>query len=262
MMTLVGCAALVWILVPLAWDTQSSAVRVVGAAFLTVIGIGAAVPFVVGFIPEPKPSKYEAAIGKANALCGSLWGMKAVALQPKGVVFTFVDLGPRLITVTHHDAIIGPYHRNGEQIADVMNAFRGDAGQAHRLITKYHSNYVLTCPNSSTTTIFTSETPKGFYGQLEAGRVPNWLQPIDLAARIRRSRCGKWSASQARTCGKLCFKPSITNWAANAARITPRMRVITASTLSPISRMIGPAASSVTIMMSITAVIAASTTAT
>jgi hypothetical protein len=166
--------------VPLAWNTQSSAVRVVGAALLTVICIGAAVPFVVGFIPEPKPSKYEAAIGKANALCGSLWGMKAVALQPKGVVFTFVDLGPRLITVTHHDAIIGPYHRNGEQIADVMNAFRGDAGEAHRLITKYHSNYVLTCPKSSTTTIFTSETPKGFYGQLEAGRVPNWLQPIDL----------------------------------------------------------------------------------
>jgi hypothetical protein len=180
MLTLVGCAALVWILVPLAWNTRSSAVRVVGAALLTVIGIGAAVPFVVGFIPEPKPSKYEAAIGKANALCGSLWGMKAVALQPKGVVFTFVDLGPRLITVTHHDAIIGPYHRNGEQIADVMNAFRGDAGEAHRLITKYHSNYVLTCPKSSTTTIFTSETPKGFYGQLEAGRVPNWLQPIDL----------------------------------------------------------------------------------
>ena len=180
MLTLVGCAALVWILVPLAWVSKSSAVRVIGAVLFTVIGLGAAVPFVLGFIPEPKPSKYEAAIGKANALCGSLWGLKPVALQPKGVVFTFVDLGPRLITVTPHDAIIGPYHRNGQQIADVMNAFRGDADQAHRLIAKYHSNYVLTCPKSSTTTIFMSETPKGFYGQLEAGRVPNWLQPVDL----------------------------------------------------------------------------------
>jgi len=180
MLTLVGCAALVWILVPLAWVSKSSAVRVIGAVLFTVIGLGAAVPFVLGFIPEPKPSKYEAAIGKANALCGSLWGLKPVALQPKGVVFTFVDLGPRLITVTPHDAIIGPYHRNGQQIADVMNAFRGDADQAHRLIAKYHSNYVLTCPKSSTTTIFMSETPKGFYGQLEAGRVPKWLQPVDL----------------------------------------------------------------------------------
>src|SRR5689334_8951376 len=32
MLTLVGCAALVWILVPLAWNAKSSAVRVVGAA--------------------------------------------------------------------------------------------------------------------------------------------------------------------------------------------------------------------------------------
>jgi hypothetical protein len=180
MLTLVGCAALVWLLVPLVWNAQSSTVRVVGAVLFTVIGVGAAVPFVLGFIPQPKPTKYEAAIGKANSLCGSLWGMKPVALQPKGIVFTFVDLGPRLITVTHHDAIIGPYHRNGEQIADVMKAFRGDADQAHRLVAKYHSNYVLTCPKSSTTTIFMSETPKGFYGQLEAGRAPNWLQQIDL----------------------------------------------------------------------------------
>ena len=180
MLALVGCAALAWILVPLAWNSSSSAVRVVGGAAFAIIGLGAAVPLVLGFVPQSKPTKYETAIGKANSRCASLWGMKPVALEPKGIVFTFVDLGPRLITVTHHDAIIGPYHRNGEQIADVMKAFRGDADQAHRLITKYHSDYVLTCPKSSTTTIFMSEVPKGFYGQLEAGRVPSWLQRVDL----------------------------------------------------------------------------------
>ena len=46
-------------------------------------------------------------------------------MQPKGMVFTFVDLGPRLIAVTHHDLVTGPYHRNGQQIADVMNFWRG-----------------------------------------------------------------------------------------------------------------------------------------
>jgi hypothetical protein len=104
-----------------------------------------------------------------------------VALQPKGLVFTFIDLGPRLITVTHHDAIAGPYHRNWRQIVDVMNAWRGSEQQAHQIIVgKYHSDYVLSCPNSSTTTIFMSETPKGFYGQLQRGQVPNWLQPVQL----------------------------------------------------------------------------------
>jgi hypothetical protein len=180
MMATIGCAALGWFLVPLAWNARNSVVKVIGTVVAVCVAAGAAVPFLVGFIPEEKATPRGASIGRANALCGSLWGMRPVALQPKGIVFTFVDLGPRLITITHHDAITGPYHRNGEQIADVMNAFRGSADQAHRLITKYRSNYLLTCPNSSTTTIFMSEAPKGFYGQLERGQVPNWLQPLQL----------------------------------------------------------------------------------
>jgi hypothetical protein len=131
-------------------------------------------------IPEAKASPQETAIGRANNRCDTLYALRPVALQPKGLVFTFIDLGPRLIAVTHHDAVGGPYHRNGQQIADVFNAFRGSADQAHKLITKYHSTYLLTCPHSSTTTIFMAETPKGFYAQLEEGKVPNWLQPIQL----------------------------------------------------------------------------------
>jgi hypothetical protein len=93
---------------------------------------------------------------------------------------TFVDLGPRLITLTHHDAIAGPYHRNGQQIVDVMNFWRGSAVQAHEIASKYHANYVLSCPDSSTTTIFEAEAPRGFYVQLQHGQVPNWLSPVSL----------------------------------------------------------------------------------
>ena len=180
MMSTVGAAALAWSLVPYVWNTKYSAVRIVGTMAAVVVGVGAAVPFVLNFIPEPKATASGAAIGKANRLCNSLWGYHPVAMLPKGLVFTFIDLGPRMITVTHHDAVTGPYHRNGQQIADVMNAFRGDADQAHRLVAKYHSTYVMTCPHSSTTTIFVAEAPKGFYVQLEQGRIPNWLTPIAL----------------------------------------------------------------------------------
>ena len=181
MLAAVGCAALVAILLPLAWNSKFSVARTIGSALIVLIGVSAAVPFTLNFIPEAKATPQESGIGKANNLCGSLWGLHSVALQPRGMVFTFVDLGPRLIAVTPHDAVTGPYHRNGQQIADVMNAFRGDADQAHRLIAKYHSTYLLTCPDSSTTTIFMAETPKGFYAQLERGQVPNWLSPVKLA---------------------------------------------------------------------------------
>lgn len=180
MMAVIGAAAIVWFLLPRFWNSPSLLMRVPGAALLFIVGAGAAVPFALNFIPEPKPTARDAQIGKANRLCGSMWGLRPIALQPKGVVFTFVDLGPRLITVTHHDAIAGPYHRNGDQIEDVMNFWRGSADQAHALALKYHSNYVLSCPDSSTTTIFMSETPKGFYAQLQRGQVPKWLTPVQL----------------------------------------------------------------------------------
>ncbi len=180
MMAIVGGAALVWILLPRAWNSQSSIVRVLGAVLIFIVGAGAAVPFVLRFIPEPKPSAEDVRIGRANRLCGSLWGLRPVALQTRGVVMTFVDLGPRLITVTPHDSITGPYHRNGQQIADVMNFWRGSAEQAHQLTAKYRANYVLSCPYSSTTTIFLAEAPKGFYAQLQRGQTPTWLTPVQL----------------------------------------------------------------------------------
>lgn len=180
MLATVGAAAFVWHLAGLTWRSKSSATLILGTFAIVIVGSGFAIPFAVGLVPEEKPTPQGKAIDRANALCNSLWGYHPVALQPKGMVFTFVDLGPRLIAVTYHDAVTGPYHRNGQQIADVMNAFRGSADQAHRLIVKYHSNYLLTCPKSSTTTIFLSEAPNGFYAQLARGQVPKWLAPVAL----------------------------------------------------------------------------------
>jgi hypothetical protein len=180
MIATIGAAGLVWTIVPRAWNSQSSLARILGTFAVVVAGVGAAVPLVLNYIPETPSTPRQKAIGRANQLCASLWGMRPVALQPRGRVFTFVDLGPRLITVTHHDAVIGPYHRNGEQIADVMRAFRGTADQARQIIDKYRSDYLLSCPDSSTTTIFMAEAPKGFYGQLERGQVPDWLVRVEL----------------------------------------------------------------------------------
>jgi hypothetical protein len=180
MMAVIGGAAIIWVLLPRFWNSQSSVMRVLGAVLVVLVGAGAAAPLVLDFIPEPRVTTRDAAIGRANQLCGTLWGLRPIALLPKGRVMTFVDLGPRLITVTHHDSVTGPYHRNGQQIADVMNFWRGSADQAHQLAAKYGSNYVLSCPSSSTTTIFTFEAPKGFYAQLQRGQIPKWLSRVPL----------------------------------------------------------------------------------
>ncbi|MEO8176596.1 MAG: AcrB/AcrD/AcrF family protein [Sphingomicrobium sp.] len=182
MLSIVGAIAIAWIIAPLANSSSKAVVRTFGLVLAAMVGVGAMVPFVMQSIPAKPLTAREIAINRANRLCNSLPALRPVAQLPKGLVFTFVDLGPRIITVTHHDAVIGPYHRNGQQIADVMNAFRGSADQARRLLAKYHSDYLLTCPDSSTTTIFLSAAPKGFYAQLNRGQAPAWLTPVPLPA--------------------------------------------------------------------------------
>ena len=180
LMNVTGAVAILWIAVPWAQRSKSVVVRIFGTVLIAVIGFGAAAPIASSFYPVEKKSTRMKSVDSANARCPSLYGMRPIAHQPKGMVFTFVDLGPRLITVTHHNAVTGPYHRNGEQIADVMKAFRGSESQAHAIVTKYRSDYLLVCPNMSTATIFMAETPKGFYAQLMRGRVPDWLERVQL----------------------------------------------------------------------------------
>jgi len=168
--------------VPWAFNSRNAIVRTLGTSAILIVGFGAAGPLSTAFSPPSKASPREMQVNRANRQCNSLWGMRFIAREPKGLVFTFVDLGPRLIAVTHHDAITGPYHRNGEQIGDVMKAFRGDEAQARSIIAgKYRSDYLLICPNMSTSTIFRSETPRGFYSKLEGGWTPAWLEPLPLA---------------------------------------------------------------------------------
>ena len=179
MMALPATAALVAIVAARLLDAERFIVRL-GGIVVVLLGLGALVPLIVGAVPKKQTSTAKARVSTANRSCPSLAAMAPVNRQPKGTVFSFIDLGPRLIVLTHHDAIGGPYHRNDRAIADVMKAFRGDEAQARRIITEYGSDYLLVCPNMSTATIFMAETPKGFYAQLNKGQVPGWLEPIDL----------------------------------------------------------------------------------
>ena len=176
-----GAVTLVALLAPLAFSAKSSVVRVLGTTLAVLAGLGALVPLAIDYIAPAKPiSARDRIIAKANSSCPSLWAMRPVAKLPPATIFTFADLSPRLITVTHHRAIIGPYHRNGEAIVDSMKIFRGTPDNARAILAKYHADYLLTCPMMSQSTVFVSEAPKGFYAQLAKGQVPAWLEPVDL----------------------------------------------------------------------------------
>jgi hypothetical protein len=175
-----GATGLAWLIVVWTMASGWMAVRVLGtvAGFLIVSGI--AEQQVIGWIPQPPRKPAMKAVDRANGLCPTLWAMHPIAMVPKGYVLTHVDLGPRLITVTHHDAVAGPYHRNGQDIVDVMKAFRGTPEFAHAVVERRHVDYVLICPGMSESTVYAANARNGFYMQLMRGKVPAWLQQVPL----------------------------------------------------------------------------------
>jgi hypothetical protein len=172
-----GATALVWLTI----SSRLMLVRVVGTVALFLLASGLLPQQIMSYFP-PKPRPGIKSVNKANDLCPRLWALRPVARVPRGQVLTFVDLGPRLITLTHHDAVAGPYHRNGGDILDVMRTFRGTADAARATIERRGIDYVLICPGLSESTIYSSQAKDGFYMQLVRGRIPPWLQPVPLPA--------------------------------------------------------------------------------
>ncbi len=179
LLSIPGATALAWIAIQWSQSIKPLLPRVAGTVGAFALISGLVVQNGVDLIPEAQ-SKRLKTVNLANARCPTLAALRPIALQPKGYVLTFVDLSPRLITVTHHDAVAGPYHRNGDAILDVMKSFRGTPEYARGVIDRRGIDYVLICPNLSESTVYAKEAPNGFYAQLAAGKVPEWLAPVTL----------------------------------------------------------------------------------
>lgn len=176
-----GAAWLGWHLLRFTIGNSRMLVRILGtvAAFMVVSGLATSV--IVQAVPEKPQSKARKLVASANRKCPTLPALAPIARLPAATVLTFVDMGPRLIAVTHHSAIAGPYHRNGDAILDVQHSFRSkDPAVAHAVMQRHGATLLLLCPGMSESTIYASQNPDGFYKQLIGGKVPEWLKTVPL----------------------------------------------------------------------------------
>ena len=175
-----GAVALGW--AGLGWIKQhrDATVRIIGPIILLIVVSGAVARIVVDAIPAEPVTAYRKTISAANSRCPTLPALAPIAKLPPATILTFVDFGPRLIAVTPHKAIAGPYHRNGQAILDVQHAFRGTAENARAIIQRHGVSMVLICPGMSESTVYAAEAKKGFYVQLRDGHAPEWLEPVAL----------------------------------------------------------------------------------
>ncbi len=175
-----GATLLGWIVLPWLLNHRLMAVRIGGtvAAFLIVSGLFAGL--IIKYLPVDRPNAYTKRVNRSTGNCVRYTVLKALDRYPAQTIFTFTDLGPRLITVTHHNAIAGPYHRNGAAILDVQHAFGRSADEAHAIIRRHGATMLMVCPDHSESTNYRARNPGGFYDQLAHGEVPAWLTPLPL----------------------------------------------------------------------------------
>jgi hypothetical protein len=179
LLSIPGATALAWLILAWLYARRSVALAAAGVALAALLFSGYLTVYALRLIPE-KPAPARTHVAQANSRCPTAPALRPVARQPRGNVLTFVDLGPRLITMTHHNAIAGPYHRNAQQIIDIMLTFRGTPEKALDTVQRYRIDYVLICPNLSESTVYSAEAPNGFYRQLARGQVPAWLERVPL----------------------------------------------------------------------------------
>ena len=181
-----GAAALGWLILPWILDHPSPLVRVPGAvgAFLLVTGLFAGLVLkVMSYADVAQPNAMRNRVNVATGECMRTTRLLALDRYPAATIFSFVDLGPRLITITHHDAVAGPYHRNGDAILDVQHAFGRSPAEARAIIRRHGATMLLICPNMAESTIYRSRNPGGFYDQLAHGRRFAWLTRLPLPRR-------------------------------------------------------------------------------
>lgn len=181
MLAVPGAVALGWMLIPWLQSRSSALVRVLGTvAVILLIGSGLFAGLAIRFLPIDRPSKRTQIVDRASGMCPTMSALRPLNRYPAQTIFSFVDLGPRIITITHHNAIAGPYHRNGDAILDVQHAFSGTPENFRTIAKRHGATLLLVCPNMAESTIYRARAPGGFYDQLAHRKTFDWLEPLPM----------------------------------------------------------------------------------
>ncbi|WP_310099599.1 AcrB/AcrD/AcrF family protein [Sphingomonas sp. BE138] len=176
-----GAAALAWLAVPWLAAPRFWWAKAAAAAALFVIVSGSFTQIIIDRFKVDRPSAYVRRVNKATGRCLTIPAMRPLDRYPAQTVFTFVDLGPRLVTLTHHRAIAGPYHRNGDAILDVHHAFMRSPAEARAIMKRHGATMLLVCPDMAESTNYRAKARGGFYDRLAKGEAFDWLTPLPIS---------------------------------------------------------------------------------
>ena len=149
------------------------------ASVPTVWAVGGALASkgIVNGFAVAAPAKAEEA-----ANCASREALAPIATLEPGVVAAASNMGAPILRFTPHRTLSGPYHRDPDGMLAELHIGLADPQRAEVLLREAKVTIVAFCKDDPQVEIMSERAPKGFYGQLSAGRVPIYLEPIAASA--------------------------------------------------------------------------------
>ncbi|RXD03555.1 hypothetical protein EQZ23_14560 [Sphingomonas sp. UV9] len=112
--------------------------------------------------------------------CHSVADVRALARLPASTLFAPIDVSPEIITMTHHHAISGGYHRNTGALHRVIAGYTDTPAAARAEIVASGATYLVACPGAIEMDIYREEAPNGLWARLDRGERFAWLTPVPI----------------------------------------------------------------------------------
>ena len=97
-------------------------------------------------------------------------------------LLTPVDLGAAVLAYTPHQVFAGPYHRNSDGIAWVIETFTSSPEVARVRILAAGADHIWYCPGIGEDGLYRKLAENGLAARLAEGALPDWLVPVDISA--------------------------------------------------------------------------------
>ncbi|OQP87703.1 hypothetical protein BTR14_03835 [Rhizobium rhizosphaerae] len=161
---------------------RASALRTV--AFLGLFA--ASVPFVWSLIaisltrnPGAITTSMRGADKAIRKSCIAPAALAPLQTEPVGRVSASVDLGTAILRYTDQRVLSAPYHRNQAGMLAQLRISMARPEDALALIRQAEVTLVLLCPGEGSDELLAREAPDGLSAALLAGRVPDYLTPVE-----------------------------------------------------------------------------------
>jgi hypothetical protein len=105
---------------------------------------------------------------------------RLLASLPPTTVFAPLDIGPDILADTRHSVVATGHHRAGSAMRDVIQAYMAPEGAAHAIVAAHRAGLLAICTDLGETERYVAQAPHGLMAQLVRGKVPAWLQPVNV----------------------------------------------------------------------------------